>query len=171
MSEREPLSLEVIDRINRRVHDAYAYREYRPVIAAVIVRDNDGAVLLVQSVRDANDWGFPQGGIRPGESVTVTLARELHEELLLDAQAFTIDAFLGEEDLAYEADRARKRGFSLGKRYFFFALTCVRPDDLAISPAELVDARWVDPHALHEALATTRPAKREMLLRRLRLLS
>ncbi len=171
MSQREQLTLEVIDRINRRVHDAHAYKEYRPVAAALMLRDADGAVLLVQSAKDPDDWGCPQGGIEGGESVTVALARELHEELLLGPQSFAIDAYLGEEDLAAESGRANMRGFSVGKRYFFFALTCLQPEALRLDPVELAAARWVQPRDGATALSTTRAAKREMLLRRLRLLS
>jgi len=171
MPERESLSLSVIDRINLRVHDAHVLKEYRPVVVALIAREPDGSVLLVQSTRDANDWGCPQGGVRVGETVTVALVRELHEELLLGPQAFTIDAYLGEEDLAAESDRVLKRGFAIGKRYFYFALTCSRPDDVVINAVELAAARWVHPRDFAVALATTRPAKRDMLLRHLRLLS
>ena len=171
MPQRECLSLSVIDRINLRAFDAWAYKEYRPTTAALIVRDSDGAVLLVQPAGDAGDWGCPQGVVREGESVTVALVRELREKLLLGPQSFAIDAYLGEEDLAAGGGNGDVGGFTVGNRYFFFALICTQPDAVVIDPVELTAALWVDPRDLSSAMVTTRPEKRDMLLRHFRPLS
>ena len=59
----------------------------RVVTAAVIVRD--GRVLVTRRApgeRYAGRWEFPGGKVEPGESPEAGLARELFEELALEAQ-------------------------------------------------------------------------------------
>ncbi len=171
MPKREQLSLSVIDRVNRQARDAFAYREYRPVTVPLVVCEDEGLALFVQSVNDADDWGCPQGGIEMRESVGSALVRGLRRKISIGPQHFSISAYLGEEDLVAEDARTGVRGFALGDRCFFFAITCTRPDAVVINPSEFSAARWVHPDDFSRVMATTRPAKREMLLRHLRLLS
>jgi 8-oxo-dGTP pyrophosphatase MutT (NUDIX family) len=44
-----------------------------------IVRDSKGSVLFIRRADDGR-WGLPAGGIEPGESPAVAVAREVHEE-------------------------------------------------------------------------------------------
>jgi 8-oxo-dGTP diphosphatase len=56
------------------------------VVAAVIERD--GRILICQRKRGgrhALKWEFPGGKVEPGEDSPSALARELHEELQIDA--------------------------------------------------------------------------------------
>lgn len=56
------------------------YRQPRVRVSGMIW--NDGKLLLVRQGRPGHPrWMLPGGGVDPGESVTVALARELHEEL------------------------------------------------------------------------------------------
>jgi 8-oxo-dGTP diphosphatase len=58
-----------------------------PVVVALIVRD--GAVLMCQRPKDkiyGLKWEFPGGKVEPGETNAHALARELQEELGIDAQ-------------------------------------------------------------------------------------
>jgi 8-oxo-dGTP diphosphatase len=58
-----------------------------PVVVALIVRDC--AVLMCQRPKEkiyGLKWEFPGGKVEPGESNTHALARELREELDIDAQ-------------------------------------------------------------------------------------
>jgi mutator protein MutT len=69
------------------------------VVAAVIERD--GQVLICQRKaggRHALQWEFPGGKIEPGEDAVSALARELREELRIDA---VIGAFLHAETFQY----------------------------------------------------------------------
>src|ERR1019366_7202176 len=56
------------------------------VVAALIVRDSK--LLVCQRRRDDShglQWEFPGGKVEPGESLVQALARELREELGIDA--------------------------------------------------------------------------------------
>ncbi len=56
------------------------------VVAAVIERD--GRILICQRKRGARHafkWEFPGGKVEPGEDALAALARELHEELQIEA--------------------------------------------------------------------------------------
>lgn len=75
------------------------------VVAAVIERD--GRVLICQrkTGRHALKWEFPGGKVEPGESPQEALARELREELAIDA---SIGEELGTHEIRY-ADGPRIR--------------------------------------------------------------
>jgi 8-oxo-dGTP diphosphatase len=67
------------------------------VVAAVMVRD--GKILIGQRKRGGRHplkWEFPGGKVEPGEDPRAALARELREEL-------SVDAVIGEELDSYEA--------------------------------------------------------------------
>jgi 8-oxo-dGTP diphosphatase len=69
------------------------------VVAAVIERN--GSVLICQrkrGSRHALKWEFPGGKVEPGEKLAEALARELREELKIDA---TIGVQIGRHDVRY----------------------------------------------------------------------
>jgi len=75
----------------------------RPLImagAAVIVRDDDGRLLL-QRRSDTGDWGTIGGAMEPGETFEETAARELYEEAGLRAASFKFVALLSGRDMYY----------------------------------------------------------------------
>ena len=68
------------------------------VVAAVIMRD--GKILIGQRKRGGRHplkWEFPGGKVEPGEDPRAALARELREEL-------NVDAVIGEELDSYEVN-------------------------------------------------------------------
>jgi 8-oxo-dGTP diphosphatase len=73
------------------------------VVAGVIERD--GCVLICQrkSGRHALKWEFPGGKVEPDESPREALARELHEELSIEAR---IGEEMGRYDVRYGDDPA-----------------------------------------------------------------
>jgi 8-oxo-dGTP diphosphatase len=76
-------------------------------VAAGILRDRDGRVLLAERLHDrefAGFWEFPGGKVDPGESRETALARELAEELGIE---------VGRSDwlMSLEKDYADRRVF------------------------------------------------------------
>ncbi|MFY9262365.1 MAG: (deoxy)nucleoside triphosphate pyrophosphohydrolase [Actinomycetaceae bacterium] len=75
------------------------------VIGAIIVRD--GRILAAQRGPGrslAGLWEFPGGKSEPGESPQAALARELREEMLIDAQ---IGDFVGRSEFTYDFGTVR----------------------------------------------------------------
>ena len=73
------------------------------VVAAVIERD--GRILIAQRKRDGKHplkWEFPGGKVEPGELPVAALARELHEELDIDA---SIGVQLDSYEICYPGGR------------------------------------------------------------------
>ncbi|HEY4362279.1 MAG TPA: (deoxy)nucleoside triphosphate pyrophosphohydrolase [Bryobacteraceae bacterium] len=73
------------------------------VVAAVIERE--GKILIAQRKRDGKHplkWEFPGGKVESGELPPAALARELHEELDIDA---TIDTQLDAYEICYPGGR------------------------------------------------------------------
>jgi mutator protein MutT len=69
------------------------------VVAAVI--EKNGSVLICQrkrGSRHALKWEFPGGKVEPGEQLAEALARELREELAIDAR---IAAQIGQHEVRY----------------------------------------------------------------------
>ena len=80
------------------------------VVAAVIIRD--GKILIAQRKRGGRHplkWEFPGGKVEPGETPQAALARELREEL-------SVEAAIGEEMDSYEV--AYGDGFRAALRFY-----------------------------------------------------
>ena len=63
---------------------AYNLMPHFTVGVLAVVRDDDGAFLMVRSgIRQVGAWGFPGGFVRRRETPEMSLARELEEEALV----------------------------------------------------------------------------------------
>jgi putative (di)nucleoside polyphosphate hydrolase len=55
---------------------------YRSNVAAIL-RQDTGEILIGKRTDQVNCWQFPQGGVKPGETLEDALRRELEEEISL----------------------------------------------------------------------------------------
>ena len=121
---------------NELSRDAWSKKEYRPVAVAIIA-DPKGRVFLVESAKKRHDWSFPQGGIDENEPVEDALFREIKEEVGIDRVNLVLRGYLGAEDLDALSKRIDKRGFTKGKRYFFFELSWNGKGEVKVDKKEL----------------------------------
>ncbi|MEO6792966.1 MAG: NUDIX domain-containing protein [Mycobacterium sp.] len=129
------------------------------VAGAVIVGP---AVLIAQRRRPpelAGRWELPGGKVMPGESEPAALARELAEELGLDADAITVGGRLGADVVLNPDGSARldagepklgpphEPGMTLRAYRVALARGAPRPDDHQairwVTAVELPDVDWV----------------------------
>jgi putative (di)nucleoside polyphosphate hydrolase len=54
---------------------------FRENVAALVLREDTGSLLLGERVDTPGYWQWPQGGVEPGEDLGQALARELWEEI------------------------------------------------------------------------------------------
>jgi len=107
------------------------------VVAAVMMRD--GKILIGQRKRSGRHplkWEFPGGKVEPGEDPRAALARELREELSLEAE-------IGEELDSYEV--RYEDGFAL--RLHFFRVTRFQGEPRNLDFEQIV---WERPERLAE---------------------
>lgn len=148
------------------VAEAYARRDYRPTVMAII-RDEAGRLLLVQAARNA-EWGVVQGGIEEGESPLIALARELREEIDVGAEFYAPSGSIGCAHIDAAPGTADHLTFTAGVRYFIFEVAYRGSGVLKLQKEELSDYAWVEPRfddlRLLTMLAGTRVAKCRLIL-------
>ncbi|GGD78843.1 NUDIX domain-containing protein [Microbacterium murale] len=109
-----------------------------PAVSAVIV-DDDGRILLARSHGD-DQWALIGGGIEPGEEPSASIAREVREELGVEA---TVGQIVG----VYGGD-AMFITYANGDRcaYVTTAYACrLAPGPLVLEESELRDVGWFEP--------------------------
>ncbi len=146
------------------INKSFEEKEYRPV-AVGIIKDSLGRILFVQSAKNLNEWYFPQGGIELNERPEPALVREIGEETGILSDQLADLCFKGHEDLDAESTRMDKRGFTKGKRYFFFTVSYSGSAELKIDTSELHDYRWVSSTGISDVLAKTRNDKKVLMLK------
>jgi 8-oxo-dGTP diphosphatase len=105
------------------------------VVAGLFV--HDGRILACRRRQDqahASKWEFPGGKVEPGEDPRDALARELREEL-------SVEATLGEEFLRYEFSYPGKKPIEL----IFYWIEAYEGE---LNGAFFAEIRWVAPRGL-----------------------
>ncbi|HEY8900951.1 MAG TPA: RNA pyrophosphohydrolase [Chthoniobacterales bacterium] len=118
---------------------------YRPNVALILRRD-DGHVLIGERSDIAGAWQFPQGGVDPGESAEEALAREVWEEISLPATAYRVVEKRG--PYRYEYSNGRMKAGCGGQEQTYFLADFLGEDRaLLVDPStvEFRAVRWIDP--------------------------
>ena len=115
--------------------------------ARVIIEDPDGRILL-QRRSDFGLWGLPGGNAEPGEDITASIVREVHEETgltITDPRPFGYGSEPGRETVT----------FPNGDACQFFALsffTCTYSGTLQALDDESLALEWFEKDALPQML-------------------
>lgn len=112
-----------------------------PAVSAVI-RDDDGRILLARSQGD-EQWALIGGGLEPGEEPVAALAREVQEELGVEAVVGQIIGAYGGEGMFITYPNGDRCA------YVTTAYECRLTSSVMILEAEeLRDAAWFMPSAI-----------------------
>lgn len=132
---------------------------YRPNVA-FILRNAAGEILVCERSDWAGCWQFPQGGVKPGESLPDALAREVDEELGLLPHEYRILTGRGPYRYLF-ANGRKKNGFDGQEQHYFLAeLTNPHATIRFDQSHEFRAARWLMP-AIYN-LDWIAPMKREV---------
>ncbi len=124
---------------------------FRPNVAGIVYRKNDGRYLLVHKPRKQHSWQFPQGGVEPGERDEQALLRELKEELGTD----TFHNIHKSHHVFFYtfADGLLRDEKYKGQKQCYFMLEYLGTDEaIKLDNQELDDFRWVYQTELPEYL-------------------
>ena len=119
--------------------------KYRENVAAIL-RNAAGQILVCERLGVPDAWQFPQGGVDEGETPEVGLARELWEEIGVQARDFKIVARRG--PYRYDFGNGRtKKGYH-GKEQIYFLCDFTGDDsriNVATEHPEFQGFRWIAP--------------------------
>lgn len=117
--------------------------------AAAVVQDSEGRVLLVQQCYGRHLWGLPGGPIRPDETPTHAICRELLHEIGLEAKV------LGLVGLYHLTGGDNGTPDLLA---YTFRCEVLRGEAILNDPGKLATLGWYDPHDLPSPMTATAPA-------------
>ena len=151
-----------LKRLDNQVEKLHQDKSYRP-IAVVLVENKFRQVLLVQSAKNPDWWGLPQGGVNPGESLVKAAVRELKEETGIDIDAieYILDCGVNQIDIP----NWNRDGFAKGKRYYYFHFGGCNPEvSIKLQSEELSAYKWLHPAQAIEQLSTVNEEKRNAII-------
>jgi putative (di)nucleoside polyphosphate hydrolase len=133
---------------------------YRSNVAAILQR-NTGEILSGKRSDQVSCWQFPQGGVKPGETLEGALQRELEEEISLRPKNVVIGKRKGPYRYLFDPER-KKEGFD-GQEQFYFLVDLLpgtaQPNPATADP-EFSELRWIEPASFQ--LDWLPPFKREV---------
>jgi putative (di)nucleoside polyphosphate hydrolase len=153
-----------LDRLNGLVEELHNEKSYRPV-AVVLVENTRRQVLLVQSAKNSDWWGLPQGGIEQGECLIDAAIRELEEETGITSESveYILDCGTNYIDIPKWEHRD---GFQKGKWYFYLHFGGCKPEvNIKLKSDELSAYKWLHPSEAVEQLSTVNEEKRDSIIK------
>lgn len=152
-----------LERLDNQVEKLYLEMSYRP-ISVILVENKLGEVLLVQSSKNSNWWGLPQGGVNRGESLVNAAVRELQEETGIDTESIRYILGCGVNQIDIP-NWEHRDGFQKGKRYYYFYFGGCEPGvNIKLQPEELSAYKWMHPTQAIEQLSTVNQEKRNAII-------
>ena len=119
--------------------------KYRANVAGIL-RNSRGKILICERLDARNGWQFPQGGVDPGETPEQALARELWEEISVEAADFQIVEHHGPYRYLFGEGRTKKGHH--GKEQIYFLCDFLGREngiDVRTKHPEFQAYRWIYP--------------------------
>jgi putative (di)nucleoside polyphosphate hydrolase len=119
--------------------------KYRENVAGIL-RNSRGKVLICERLDVRDGWQFPQGGVDPGETPEQALARELWEEISVEAGDFQIVQRHGPYRYLFGEGRMKKGHH--GKEQIYFLCDFLGREnriDVRTKHPEFQAYRWIHP--------------------------
>ena len=120
---------------------------------AIILRRNDGCVLVCERADFPGSWQFPQGGIDKGETVAEALEREVREEVSLTPDYYNVVEHRG--PYRYTFPKGVKKHGCDGQEQVYFLADLIKPCEGVLKPdkKEFRTCQWIRPEDFHLAWA------------------
>jgi putative (di)nucleoside polyphosphate hydrolase len=119
--------------------------KYRANVAGIL-RNSRGKILICERLDVRNGWQFPQGGVDAGETPVQALARELWEEISVQAADFQIVQQRGPYRYLFGEGRMKKGHH--GKEQIYFLCDFLGREnrvDVRTKHPEFQAYRWIYP--------------------------
>jgi putative (di)nucleoside polyphosphate hydrolase len=119
--------------------------KYRANVAGIL-RNSRGKILICERLDVRDGWQFPQGGVDPGETPEQALARELWEEIGVEAADFRIIQNRGPYRYLFGEGRMKKGHH--GKEQIYFLCDFLGSEnriDVRTKHPEFQAYRWIHP--------------------------
>lgn len=125
---------------------------FRPNVAGILERPDDGRILIAERVDFPGAWQFPQGGVDEGEDLEAAFYREMEEEIGLKPSDYMVLEQRGGYRYTFPAGRTRGGGRFHGQEQTYFRCRLVG-DESSIAldghghEREFSAFRWIPPEA------------------------
>lgn len=157
----QKLADQILVEVNEDISARHKAKDYRP-IATIILRDQEGLYLFVQSAKNEDWWGLPQGGVDPGEDIIAGYLRELHEETGIEKDQIRIVKYCGSNQIDIPTEN--RDGFQKGKRYYYFLSVCLSEVIVVPEPSEILGYQWVSLEDAKKLISNRNEEKQRTIL-------
>jgi 8-oxo-dGTP pyrophosphatase MutT (NUDIX family) len=147
-----------------RIKQLHQGKKYRPV-GVFVLYNSVNELLLYQSAKNLEYWGFPQGGIDPNETPQVAFYRETKEEIgVIKKDLGNIIMANGIQLLNAPIGRVKRDGFNKGKAYLLMMTEYFGDNNFVLQKGEVESVKWASFKQVEEHFSELRPRKSALLL-------
>ena len=158
-----PAGLKTYDHQVECVRASFAFREYKPVVAAALI-DADARVMLIRSLRCPKEWTLVEGDIDLDEQLADATRRTVSEGVGLAMDPLRAHDIGRVIDVDALSPRTVPKGFTKGMRFFGRVFDYEGPPKIEPGPSTAVAYIWCPLDGLEAKLAKSTPWRRKLIL-------
>ena len=150
--------------LQQQIKQLYQQKKYRPV-GVFVLHNSDKELLIYQSAKNLDYWGFLQGGIDLGETPQEVFYRETNEEAGVEKEELgVIQVATNLQLLNSPIGRKKRDGFYRGKAYLLMVAEYFGGNNFIPQQGEVETVKWVDFDGARKHFSKLRPKKSDLLL-------